>query len=65
VAPLVIAREEYLPPLAPVRARVFVREGVDISAAEWVIDALKAIAPTPARAKSSHDSDFAQPIATT
>jgi DNA-binding transcriptional LysR family regulator len=50
VAPLVIAREDYLPPLAPVRARVFVREGVDINAAEWVIDALKVLVPAPARA---------------
>jgi DNA-binding transcriptional LysR family regulator len=52
VAPLVIAREYYLPPLAPVRAKVFVRDGVDINAAEAVIDALKALAPAPARAKS-------------
>ncbi len=52
VAPLVIAREYYLPPLAPVRAGVLVREGVDVIAAEAVIDALKALAPPPARAKS-------------
>jgi len=65
VAPLVIAREYYLPPLAPVRAKVFVRDGVDINAAEAVIDALKALAPAPARTKSSHDADLAQPIATT
>jgi DNA-binding transcriptional LysR family regulator len=53
VAPLVIAKEGYLPPLAPVRAGVFVREGVDVNAAETVIDALKVLAPAPARANLS------------
>jgi DNA-binding transcriptional LysR family regulator len=52
VAPLVVAKEYYLPELKPIRAGIFVRKNLDREKVAPLIDALKALAPASAENKS-------------
>jgi DNA-binding transcriptional LysR family regulator len=46
LAPLVVAKEYYLPDLKPIHAGIFVRKNIDRQKVASLVDALKSLAPT-------------------
>jgi len=60
-APLVVAKEYYLPKLNPVRALIMVRENFDTGGITSLIDALKALAPPRRKRGPSHDAELGRP----
>ena len=46
LAPLVVAKEYYLPVLKPIHAGIFVRKNIDRQKVASLIDTLKSLAPT-------------------